>query len=862
MEKIIGQIRDILRKEGVTGMDSINHCIAFLVCRLLDEELCTKVSISTKYSFNNMMKDDNGDEIGDQELYDRFYRKGKPCFVGELVNKLKFANIKFKMEGIHNLKSIMKKLQKLDINNLSVKYDLIGTIYEIHLKSGTSNSMRDLGQYYTHRLVIKYMIELCDIKMIDGLIEKTVDPTMGTGGFLTMAIKHLKSKYENIDWTKNKDNIIGFDIDDNVKNMALLNVFLEIGELCTDTLVKQDTLHNDLKFNNGTILQKAKVILANEPMGLKNITHASCCDRIKNMKLRGTKAEPLFLQLFMEALDDGGRCAVIVPDGVLFNESDLHKNTRKHMIENFNLKKVIALNDDKFFLNTGVKTSILFFAKDGTKTKEVDFCEIIINDNEEIEENKVIKVNYDTIKENNYSLFVNKYNVEELEKIEGLEYKKLGDICKILNGYAFKSSDYTSDGKYNVITIKNVDNVVNTNNCRKIKYNTKYNKYEIKYNDIIMSMTGNIKIGIYKLQEKSYLNQRVIKFYDFTKGVLPNYIYYYLDILSISNLQYLTKGSIQGNISSKELENLQIPITSLKIQNKIVEQLDVLSENNDTLEKNIGEFKKIMKYYVESHTMGCEVDKLGNVCETHSGDYIKKKDMIKGKYPVYGGGDISNHINIKNRKDTFVIAKDGVSLNCVRYIYGDFFLNHHGWTLNYKTNNLYSKFVYYWLWSNQLVLYNLAHGSAQKGINRTSFYNVNIPIPSKEKQKEIVEYCDNLSNMIDNMEKQITKNTELMKNILENYLNMGSDNVSEESKTIDEELLEEQEMDNTNEDSEEELSEEIVKIIEVEQKKKKKNKKSKTIDEHNVGLVDDVKTKYKKKHYKKTHGGKIQVNCL
>ena len=53
MEKIIGQIRNILRKEGITGMDSINHCIAFLVCRLLDEDLCNKVGISTTFTFDN-----------------------------------------------------------------------------------------------------------------------------------------------------------------------------------------------------------------------------------------------------------------------------------------------------------------------------------------------------------------------------------------------------------------------------------------------------------------------------------------------------------------------------------------------------------------------------------------------------------------------------------------------------------------------------------------------------------------------------------------------------------------------------------------------------------------------------------------
>ena len=62
--------------------------------------------------------------------------------------------------------------------------------------------MRDLGQYFTHRAVIKYMIELCNPKMIGDKIEKIIDPTCGTGGFLTMTIKYLNEKYPNIDWQK------------------------------------------------------------------------------------------------------------------------------------------------------------------------------------------------------------------------------------------------------------------------------------------------------------------------------------------------------------------------------------------------------------------------------------------------------------------------------------------------------------------------------------------------------------------------------------------------------------------------------------------------------------------------------------
>ena len=592
MYRVIDSIRNILRKEGITGMSGINHCIAFIVCRLLDEEKCEKMGIPKRFAFDNIMTDEKNNEVGDQDLYDLFYNKNKRCncFMKILVNNLKFKNIKFKLKGIHNLKLIMKKLQELDVNNLSVKYDLIGTIYEIHLRSGSSNAMRDLGQYYTHRLVIDYMVKLCDIKMIDGMIEKTVDPTMGTGGFLTMAIKNLNSKYQNIDWTKNKDNIIGFDIDDNVKNMALLNIFLEIGEMCDNTLVKQDTLQNDMMFENGVILNKAKVILANEPMGIKGIKHASCCNRIKELKIRGTKAEPLFLQLFMQALDDDGRCAVIIPDGILFNESRQHTNTRKYLIENFNLQKIISLDDKEFFLNTGVKTSILFFTKDGKKTEEVLFSKISITENEKIKEEDVIKVSYNDILEHNYSLFVNKYNVEEEEKIEGVEYKKLGDICDFLSTTKYRSSKGKKSGKYRFYNSSQKD---------KLYLDT----YEIDKQSIIIGNGGNIcthydifftaskHVTVCQLKENINFNLK--------------YIFYYI-FNNIDKLQKLSAGSTIKWLNKKNISTLKIPIPSLDIQNKIVELLDVLSENNNTLEKNIDEFKKIMKYYVHSHTLMCE----------------------------------------------------------------------------------------------------------------------------------------------------------------------------------------------------------------------------------------------------------------
>ncbi len=589
MESVIDKIRGILRKEGVTGMDSINHCIVFVIARMLDENKCKKFGIDEKNSYYNIMHDEDGDLIGAQELYSRIYTKNDmSCLVIQIATKLKFSNIKFKLESPQHVHQIMKELEKLDMTKLEIKYDIIGTIYEYHLKSGTSNAMRDLGQYYTNRLVIEFMIKLCDIKMNKkGEIETIIDPTMGTGGFLTMSVKYLNDKYKNkIDWGQNKNRIYGFDIDENVKNMALLNMLLECGEFCENTFIKNDTLYNDFKLKNGDILEKVDVILANEPMGIKNIIHASCCERIKNLKIRGTKAEPLFLQLFMESLNEGGRCAVIVPDGVLFNDSNLHNDTRKYLVENFNLKKVIGLNDD-FFLNTGVKTSILFFVKDG-KTKEVEFSELKLNKNEVVE-NSIIKVDYKKIKEMDYSLFVNKYNTKEIVKIEGIKYEKLGDVCEIKFGKRIKKDEVEVDKDYNGVRYP----------CYgggDISFYMK--EYNREGKNLVISRFALSKCCVRIINNKFWLNDSGFTLHTKNnKLVMQDYLNYIM-LDKQEEIYNLSAGACQKNIVMDDFNKLEIPIPSLEVQQKIVEQLDVMDDNIKKYTKQIEETKNKMKNYI------------------------------------------------------------------------------------------------------------------------------------------------------------------------------------------------------------------------------------------------------------------------
>ena len=581
-EAFITSLRHILRVEGITGLDSINHCVAFVVAQFLTIKQCKKLIIPLEFAFENFLKNSDKTMCDDQTAIAKFYNNdaSKDCLYYHLYDKLNFTSFKFKVNGPLNFLNMYKKLHDIDINNLSNNIDIVGIIYELHLKTGTGTSMRDLGQYFTNRLAIMYMVKLCNPQVKkNGEIETILDPSMGTGGFLIMAIKYLNKNYPNINWNKNKHNMYGFDIDNTVKDLAILNAMLETGEIFK-TLVRNDTLHNDYKLNNNDKIDKVDVILANEPFGLKNIIYKNVCKRIKDLGIGGTKAEPLFLQLMMQSLNVGGRCAVIVPDGVLFNDANLHKNTRKYLCENLNLEKVISL-EDGMFLNTGVKSSILYFVNNG-RTKETDFCKIKNIDGEIVEE-LIVKISIDDIKHNDYSLFVNKYNAVEEKKIEGMEYKKFIDICEFKTKSKRQASYGKTTGKYPFYTSS--------------KDLTKYcNVIDYKETCLIIGTGGNANVKISNNFSCSADNL-VVTIKD--SNVLEYYVYYWF-LNNMIQLENCFHGSTIKHLSKGDLSNIMIPIPPLSVQEKLIKELD---DVYSMIEKNIQENIRLQNNNIINNTL-------------------------------------------------------------------------------------------------------------------------------------------------------------------------------------------------------------------------------------------------------------------
>ena len=216
---------------------------------------------------------------------------------------------------------------------------------------------------------------------------------------------------------------------------------------------------------------------------------------------------------------------------------------------------------------------------------------------------------------------------------------------------------------------------------------------------------------------------------------------------------------------------MPVPLPSLERQNQIVEYLDFIEACVATSTQKIDELIKLNEFMIITRAIQSSHPsvRLGDLCVANAGTYITQEMKISGEYPVYGGGDASFYINVFNHENELVVAKDGVSDQCVRYINGKFFLNHHGWTFTCN-DNLRKKYMYYHLRAIQPQILAIANGSAQKGINKESFYDLEIKLPSIDMQDVIIQNCELNSQLIVMLEHEIEANKKAAADFLRDVL--------------------------------------------------------------------------------------------
>ncbi len=252
------------------------------------------------------------------------------------------------------LEKTITSLDELFEHDLQDK-DTLGDLYEYML--GKLATAGQNGQFRTPKHIRQMMVELLAPTPDD----RICDPACGTAGFLVSSAQYIRGKYESQmtaeQWAHfASDSFSGFDSDNTMLRISAMNLMLH-------AITQPDIDYKDSVSKQNNISDKFDIILANPPF-TGTVDQESIHDNLKAVT-NTKKTELLFLALFIRMLKIGGRCACIVPDGVLFGSSKAHVAIRQELVENHQLQAVISMPSGVFKPYAGVSTAILLFTKTG-----------------------------------------------------------------------------------------------------------------------------------------------------------------------------------------------------------------------------------------------------------------------------------------------------------------------------------------------------------------------------------------------------------------------------------------------------------------------------------------------------------------
>jgi type I restriction-modification system DNA methylase subunit len=819
----IHEIHNYLRNNGAGyGMNALKvFNLLYGLKKIEEKNLLDKVNLKRPdCEFSYLLKLAN--ENKDKELGPFIRGNVLDSINKSPIKKFLFYEIPKSMIG-STFSYLIKEIDKIAIIEKTCNVLLSGKIYEYFIGRDES-AISELGAYFTDRHIVEYIYKKLDPEINeDGSINSMIDMFGGSGGFTTGYINYLNNKYDDINWKDNINKVYHFDMNEDVVKSAGLEFFCLTGELpnMKDNLAYRNSFTDE--FNNKKFMnvitnppyggdkisqsdkqikrKKIKEYIKQELLTLKDeliiktrlnqikeiedqdkkeknennktkVSIKECSNRINKYandnKLTGNDKESSSLILIMDLVDVNGTAIGVLKEGVFFNKT--YKDIRKCLVENFNVREIISVPQDQFE-NTSTKTSIVIFDNTKEKTNKVIFSNLVVeryieDKFEEIGDEIVLIENKDDIcgisdilisEATKNEILINPicslngkdYNKKEIVVSDKYELKNINEICE------FKKGKQLSKDKFKKGTIPVIGGGISPTG-----YHDEFNMNE---NTILCSSSGNNAGYISRYNSKVWASDCF--------AIIPNeninkdYIYYMLKIRQ-DDIFKVQNGSAQPHIYSSDLEkHIKIPIPKSKQKitewvNKISKPYDKKNKNEELIMKLEEQIRNKIKDIEENEE--CEEVELGSIIDTQSGEYITKNNMINGIYPVYGGGGISNYINKYNHENKIIINKDGVSLDCVKFEYGKFFLNHHGWVIIYQNKDI-KNYINYWLFNNQKNIYNLATGSAQKGINKEKFLKLKIKIP---KNKQLIKNFDLLFQQMETLQTGIKEAEELYKKLI------------------------------------------------------------------------------------------------
>jgi type I restriction enzyme M protein len=399
------EIANVFRDDAFHATERLETFSLFLFLKLWDEMALEKeealdrpladeeLAIPNKYRFHKWAGDPDGyaKQNGYEDSVDFCRRMFDDLATRKVIDphgkditydvRRLFGSTVFRLRYTTTIRALVSKLNELNLREIMMRgigetgerYDIFGRAYEYLLQKFGQN--KEFAEYFTPRHIVDRMVQI-----IDPEIGETIyDPACGTGGFIVRAFEWVKRKItqKKIDAVQKErllrdlkeKHLVGVEHVPLVFKLALMNMILHHDG--SSQLYNDDSLSNkaqDIHKN------KYDVILANPPFG------PTKQERLAQFEYHIKLYEALFIQHMMNALRPGGRAAVVLKEGLLFDSKKMLRNICRKLVEQFEVLAVISLPNGVFNPYSGAKTSIVVFRKplgrDDVRTSKVWFYRV------------------------------------------------------------------------------------------------------------------------------------------------------------------------------------------------------------------------------------------------------------------------------------------------------------------------------------------------------------------------------------------------------------------------------------------------------------------------------------------------------
>jgi len=756
----------------------------------LEEEVIekTKETCLKMVRFSNLVKEEE-DNIPHNMNYVWDYILSQHPTTKKIFLKGKGFDIQHKL----TYKKLIVELNTIPVTDI----DILGSAYEEVIQDIMTG--KTLGQYFTPVLVKNMMVKLINPQIHkDGKMDTCCDPTMGTGGFLITILQHVRkqatSQGIDVDWDFIKtEGLYGKELEPTTYQLALSNMLISSGHMF-EHLDRGDSLAEPItrKFDN---------VLANMPFSMTfQYDNFQSPLKKKYIPIKTDRGVSLFIQAIISMLKIKGKCAVVLPDGQdLFSTTNTTLVTiREYLMKTCDLKEIIYLPSG-IFTYTPIKTCVFYFVK---KKEGIDVLNVVpvcskttqketkrhytfsnthqttkvkfydYNPYEDVK-NLLVEVPIEKIASNSYSLNYAEYmkdDAEEEQYEEGIVVKTLGEVCKFLPKSKRNAKYGNEEGLYPFFKSS-------------IKVNGYVDEPDYVVESLIIGDGGepNINYGIrFSASDHCYILQNKNNFVLNLKYVYY-YIYHNLDIM-----KQLYTGVAIKNISKTNIEGIKIPMPSLERQQEIVKYVDFIYEKaNKTSNEKIADLKQLNEFMLTNQKKygENEIKTLGKVFkEVKTGKDVKTTNRKKGEYPFYGANGIIDYVDSYIFDGKYLLTARTGSLGSLHISNGKFWCSGDVHRMEFENDTLLS-YTYYYL--QTIDFQKFRTGAAHPKLSGTSLKSIKIPIPSHERQREIVENCEYNDILIKQLEKEIENNKKQAQQFMTSIVKSQSKSVEEEQDDKD-----------------------------------------------------------------------------